>query len=105
MVLAASPQSSTQVFAIASLKIDQLKGWLKERMHSLSDESERAHFQFAVAQIERYQTDPTKFIIPPPQATPPGDPIGTMEYLLPGMVWEGDLQRFLELKRARGDLY
>ncbi|MFH1575240.1 MAG: zinc-dependent metalloprotease [Acidobacteriota bacterium] len=90
MALATSPLSSTQVSAIASLKIDQLKGWLKGRIGAISDESQSAHFQFAVAQIERYQADPTQFVIPVPQATPPGAPIGTIEYLLPGMVWEED---------------
>ena len=90
MILATDPQSPAQAAAIAFSKIDQLRRWLEERVPSVTDEPQRAHFQYTVALIQRYQADPAKFVVPAPQPTPPGAPIGTAEYWLPGMVWEGE---------------
>jgi len=88
MALAANAGASPQVRAIASLKIDQLEDWLKERLPTQSDESQLAHYKFAVIQIERYQADPTNFVVPTPQPTPRGAPIGTVDFPFPGIVWD-----------------
>jgi hypothetical protein len=39
----------------------------------------RAHWSAAVAEIERYKSDPAKFAPAHEIATPPGQPIGSLE--------------------------
>ncbi|MBM3790698.1 MAG: peptidase, partial [Acidobacteria bacterium] len=87
MGLAANAEASAQVRATASYKIDQIKSWLQPRT-ATGDEAHRAHFHFALAQIEQFQADPGKFVIPAAAAAPPGAPIGTVEEPWPGLPWD-----------------
>jgi hypothetical protein len=98
MALASDAQASAQVRAVASYRIDQLKSWLKTQ--APQDASESAHFVFAVAEIERYQADPGKFVVPKLVPIPPGAPIGMEEAPLPGIVrhW-GDERKFCPQER------
>ncbi len=77
---------SPEVRAIACFKIGQLKN----RLSSFASTNERqlAHFRFGAAEIERFQADPSKFILPTPAAAPPGAPIGTGVTETPWLVWE-----------------
>jgi hypothetical protein len=88
MGLAAS--GAPEVRAVAALKISQLKSRLSSRAGYLKDEEQLAHFKFGVAEIERYQADPSKFVLPEPMAAPPGAPIGMGETSLPWLFWDRD---------------
>lgn len=76
MALAANERASNQVRAIASLKIDQLKGWLTSQRRLPADENRRAFLSYSIDQIKRFQEDPKKMNLTPPQAPPDGQPIG-----------------------------
>ena len=90
MALASNTNAPTQVRAIASLEIEELRRWLEIRTSDDSqspvEEQQRAHFHFASMQIEHYQADPTKFNVTQPSTAPPGAPIGMGQDPLPGMV-------------------
>jgi len=76
MALAANERASNQVRAIASLKIEQLKGWLTSQNRFPADENRRAFLSYSIEQIKRFQEDPKKMNFTPPQAPPDGQPIG-----------------------------
>jgi hypothetical protein len=76
MGLAAFQNTSPQVRAITALKLDELKSWLASRVESTSDESQKAHFFFAVSEIEAFQKDPSRVKLTVPLSPPPGAPIG-----------------------------
>jgi hypothetical protein len=76
MGLAAYKNTSPQVRAIASLELDELKRWLSSRLDSTTDESQKAHFFFAVSEIEAFQKDPGRVKLTVPLSPPPGAPIG-----------------------------
>lgn len=73
--LAANESAATQVRAVAYDKIDRLKTWLGERAGRESAER-RAHFKFAIAQIERFQENAEAFRPSRPPQPPAGSPIG-----------------------------
>ena len=76
MALAANERASNQVRAIASLKIEQLKRWLTSQTRLAADENRRAFLSYSIDQIKRFQEDPKKMNLTPPQAPPDGQPIG-----------------------------
>jgi hypothetical protein len=76
MSLAANDRASNQVRAIAFLKLDELKDWLAGQIGKEEDEFQKAHFLYAIAQIERFQRNPEKATVPAPLEPPPGSPIG-----------------------------
>jgi hypothetical protein len=76
MGLAAFENTSPQVRAISALKIDELKSWLASQLDSTTDESQKAHFFFAVSEIEAFQKDPSRVKLTVPLSPPPGAPIG-----------------------------
>ncbi len=77
MALAANDRASNQVRAIASWKLDQLKSWLTLQRRAAADENHRAFVYYTLEQIKRFQEDPKKVNLTPPQAPPDGQPIGT----------------------------
>ena len=79
MSLAANERASNQVRAIASWKLDQLKSWLTLQRRSTADENHRAFLFYTLDQIKRFQDDPKKANLTPPQAPPDGQPIGSDE--------------------------
>ncbi len=76
MGLAAHTNTSAQVRAISALKLDELKSWLAGRLDSTTDDSQKAHFFFAVSEIEAFQKDPSRVKLTVPLSPPPGAPIG-----------------------------
>ncbi len=76
MALASGERASNQVRAIASWKLDQLKNWLTSQSRLGADENRHAFLFYAIGQIKRFQDDPKKMNLTPPQAPPDGQPIG-----------------------------
>lgn len=74
--LAATKDASTQVRAVAFLKLKQLDSWIKERSKTLTNENWRAHFMYAQERIRRFTDDPQDFKIEISPNLPPGAPIG-----------------------------
>jgi len=78
MNLAANNAASSQARAIALLKIDEMKGWLTGQLDTIRDEDRKAHFFFALSEIEQFQRDPGKRSFTAPPVMPNGPPIGMM---------------------------
>jgi uncharacterized protein DUF4953/uncharacterized protein DUF5117/uncharacterized protein DUF5118 len=76
MALAANERASNQVRAIASWKLEELRSWLTLQRRATTDENQRAFVYYTLAQIKRFQDDPKKANLTPPQAPPDGQPIG-----------------------------
>ncbi|MEQ8363351.1 MAG: zinc-dependent metalloprotease [Cyclobacteriaceae bacterium] len=76
LALAASDDASTQVKAIAYLEIDKLKTWLTGKVRSTSDEDWKAHYNYALTQIDWFEKNPDDFKNESPLEAPPGQPIG-----------------------------
>jgi hypothetical protein len=81
--LAADGKNASQVKAVAYWKLEELKRWLKDLIQSMDMEQgaasgidQRAHFFYALSQIERFQEDPHTIAVPAPLSPPPGAPIG-----------------------------
>jgi hypothetical protein len=74
--LASNDRASTQVRAVASLAVDQLRRWLNAAKASASDPAQKAHLAYAAAQVEQYQKDAKKLDLTAPSEPPDGPPIG-----------------------------
>jgi hypothetical protein len=74
--LAANKTSSTQVRAIAFLKLNQLDAWMKERLKAVSDEDWKAHYMYAQERIRTFIDAPQDFKAEQELNPPPGQPIG-----------------------------
>jgi hypothetical protein len=77
MSLAADEHASTQVRAVALLKLDELKRWLGSQENLLKDVPTRAEFFFAKNQIDHFEKNPAEVHVTAPAAPPAGDPIGS----------------------------
>jgi hypothetical protein len=80
MALANNEHASTQVRAIAFMKLDQLKKWLASQQPVLKDSETRAEFFFARNQIDHFERNPAEVHVTVPSAPPAGDPIGSDEW-------------------------
>jgi hypothetical protein len=76
MALATNERALNQVRAIASWKLDQLKAWLTSQSRFTVDQDRRAFLFYSLEQIKRFQDDPKKMNLTPPQTPPDGQPIG-----------------------------
>ena len=78
MGLASYERAALQVRAVAGLKLKELQMWLTKEAYSakLNDTSQKAHFLFALDQIELFLKDPTRVKLTVPLPPPPGAPIG-----------------------------
>lgn len=76
LALAANDHASTQVKAVATYEIDKLKSWLTTKVKSTNDEDWKAHYAFALTQIERFEDEPAEFKNEDLLDPPPGQPIG-----------------------------
>jgi hypothetical protein len=76
--LAANERASGQARAMASLKIEQLRRWMAAA--PAGDESQRAHFHFALATIKKFQEDPKPLAALRPLEPPDGQPIGDCDW-------------------------
>ena len=79
MSLANNTAASSQARAIATLKIAGLRDWLNKRVKQTKDESQQAHFAFALSQIRMFEQDPKQLNLPRALDPPDGPPIGSME--------------------------
>lgn len=71
------PDATSQVRALAWLKIRRLEIWLqKEKDNPLIGEEQLAHYDYALAQIAQFKDDPKEFIPVIPLKLPDGSPIG-----------------------------
>ncbi len=76
MSLASGDRASNQARAIASWKLEQLKTWLTSQSRLAVDDERRAFLFYSLEQIKRFQDDPKKMNLTPPQTPPDGQPIG-----------------------------
>lgn len=79
MKLALNNNASAQARAVASLKMDQLKTWLSEKVKVTSPESWKAHYAYELLLINEFREDPKKYEADNLLAPPPGQPIGQDE--------------------------
>ena len=86
MALASGDRASNQVRAIASWKVEQLKDWLTSQTRLGADENRHAFLFYSLDQIKRFQDDPKKMNLTPPQAPPDGQPIGMESQMESGLV-------------------
>ncbi|MFL6312636.1 MAG: zinc-dependent metalloprotease [Terriglobales bacterium] len=77
MSLAADEHASSQVRAVALLKLDQLRKWLISQENLLKDVPARAEFFFARNQIDHFEKNPAEVHVTAPATPPAGDPIGS----------------------------
>lgn len=82
--IAVSKDASTQVKGIASLEVGKLKTWLEAKVKLTVDEDWKAHYLFALKQINAFQDDPDEFKAESLLVPPPGAPIGDMDWELCG---------------------
>ncbi|MCZ6765586.1 MAG: zinc-dependent metalloprotease [bacterium] len=82
MSLCTNENAATQVRAVALLKLEELKNWLRERLDTTENVSQRAHFRFAILQIERFLQDPAEVTYTKPIEPPPGE-----DWKLPWLAW------------------
>jgi Met-zincin/Domain of unknown function (DUF5117) len=77
MSLAADEHASSQVRAVALLKLDELKKWLASQENLMKDVETRAEFFFARNQIDHFEKNPAEVHGTAPATPPSGDPIGS----------------------------
>lgn len=85
MGLSANQEAPAQVRAIVTLKLDELTQWLEENVKTLPDAKQKAHFAYALRQLDTFEDDPKELTLPKPLTPPPGQPIGSGEI---GCDWE-----------------
>jgi hypothetical protein len=76
MRLAVDQRVSPQAHAIAFLKLAELQSALSQKAPLTSDEGQKAHYFYALREIERFRKDPNSFTFIEPLIPPPGAPIG-----------------------------
>jgi len=76
MKLAANEEAATQARATVWLKLEELKNWMMDEIKQTADESTKAHYLFAAAQINRFQSNPKEMHFSAPLTPPAGQPIG-----------------------------
>jgi hypothetical protein len=74
--LAGNKEAASQVRAIATLKVHELKNWLEPRVAGEKDTAQKAHYLFALSQIREFENNPTDLNQTMPLAVPDGAPIG-----------------------------
>jgi hypothetical protein len=73
VALAANDKASTEVRAIAALKLHDFKGWL-----SSAGVPDPAQAFYALQQIEQFEKDPKRLDLAAPAQPPDGPPIGSI---------------------------
>jgi hypothetical protein len=76
MALASGEHAAAQTRAIASLKLDELRGWMQQQLASSSDEGQKAEFFYASHEIDNFEKNPASIHLTHPAPPPAGDPIG-----------------------------
>jgi len=80
MKLALNNNASPQARAVASLKIDQLKIWLSEKVKVIAIETWKAHYAYELMMLIEFREDPKKYETENLLTPPPGQPIGQDEF-------------------------
>ncbi len=75
MELQVNDKAATQVRAVALLKINELETWIQANLNT-NDELQKAHYVFALAEIEKLRLHPESIQLTPPVDMPDGSPIG-----------------------------
>ncbi len=93
MALASNPDASPEVRAMALAKLEELRAWATSASPQATGEEAKAHLQFAVAQIHKFEVDPTQVLKPSePLKVPPGSPIGTLGSTGSNAYYQFDLE-------------
>ncbi len=74
--LAVNPKASSQVRAIALLKIDDLEKRIAKTITTTTDENQQAHFFYGLNQIQLLKNNPAAIKSTPAVKMPDGSPIG-----------------------------
>jgi hypothetical protein len=74
MALAANDRAPLQVRATSLAKLVSLREWLAGQ--APGENGMKAYYQFAAAQIKRFENNPKEIGVPKPSDPPPGQPIG-----------------------------
>lgn len=77
--LASNRNASPDVQGIAALKVKELKDYLTNRSDRERLVEWKAHYNYLIGLIDRFETDPNSFRAPAAPYTPPGAPIGSGE--------------------------
>jgi Met-zincin/Domain of unknown function (DUF5117) len=78
MALAANEKAGDEVRAATLFKVTELRSWLARQAPLASDPQQKAHMLYAVAQIRKFEQEPSQILKPTPSLeAPPGAPIGT----------------------------
>jgi Met-zincin/Domain of unknown function (DUF5117) len=81
MTLAADEKADDEVRAVTLYQLTELRTWLVQRAAAATDPQQKAHMLFAVAQIRKFELEPTQTLKPTPLLeSPPGPPIGSTEW-------------------------
>jgi hypothetical protein len=81
MRLAANEKAADEVRAVTLFQLTELRAWLTKQSTGVTDPRQKAHMLFAVAQIRKFEQEPTQTLKPTPLLeSPPGAPIGTTEW-------------------------
>jgi hypothetical protein len=67
---------SPQAHAIAFMKLAELQIMLNQKANLTGDDSQKAHYFFAISEIDRFRKDPSSFSFIEHLNPPPGAPIG-----------------------------
>jgi len=81
MALAADDKAADEVRAITLYQLTELRSWLAEQATTATDPQQKAHMLYAVAQIRKFEQNPTQTLKPTPSLeSPPGAPIGNADW-------------------------
>lgn len=76
MRLAVDERVSPQAHAIAFMKLAELQIMLTQKANLTGDDNQKAHYFFAISEIDRFRKDPSSFTFIEHLDPPPGAPIG-----------------------------
>jgi hypothetical protein len=79
MRLVQDEEATPQTRAIMLSQLDNLRTWLDAQRKTLKDESTKAAYMLAAAQIGDFIRSPKTVVVPKPLLPPPGQPIGCGE--------------------------
>jgi len=81
MMLAADEKAAGEVRAVTLYQLTELRSWLLKQSVTAGDPQEKAHILYAVAQIRKFEQNPTQTLKPTLSLEPPpGAPIGNAEW-------------------------
>lgn len=78
MQLAANTNVSELVKSKVFYQLNELKMFLKDKYADISKTHLKSHYLYAINQIDRFQKDPSEYVIPASLEPPAGSPIGTI---------------------------